>query len=93
MFDKVKCKGEVCFIFGRRTSGSFLVKRLDGKQLSAGISYKKLKLIEKRKTYITERREVALSPRSWSLGTRKQARGIRRNVFDEEITPKFRRQR
>ena len=63
-YTKVKCKGEVGFIFGRRTIGSFLVKRLDGKQLSAGISYKKLKLIAKRKTYITERREVTPHPRS-----------------------------
>ena len=49
LFDKVKCKGEVGFIFGRRLSGSFLVKSLDGRTLSAGISYKKLKLIGKRK--------------------------------------------
>ena len=59
LFDKVKCKGETGFIFGRRSSGSFYVKRLDGEKLSAGISYKKLKLIVKRKTYLTERREVA----------------------------------
>ena len=64
LFDKVKCKGEAGFIFGRRTSGSFLVKGLDGKQLSAGISYKKLKLIEKRKTYLVESRVSALPPYS-----------------------------
>lgn len=64
LFDKVICKREVGFIFGRRASGSFLVKTLDGRQLSAGISYKKLKLIEKRETYITERRTIALPPYS-----------------------------
>ena len=64
LFDKVRCKGETGFIFGRRTSGSFLVKGLDGKQLSAGISYKKLKLIEKRKTYLVESRVSALPPYS-----------------------------
>ena len=91
LYDKVKSKGEVGFIFGRRASGSFLVKRLDGKQLSAGISYKKLKLIEKRKTYLIERREVAPLPRSWSLSTRKQARDIRRNIFDDSLQTKPRR--
>ena len=64
LFDKVMCKGEVGFIFGRRASGSFLVKNLDGKTISAGISYKKLKLIGKRRTFLTERRSSALPPRS-----------------------------
>ncbi|MBR0151237.1 MAG: HNH endonuclease [Synergistaceae bacterium] len=59
LFDKVICKGKTEFIFGRRSSGSFCVKGLDGKQISAGISYKKLKLVGKRQTYLTERREVA----------------------------------
>ena len=62
LFDKVICKGEVGFIFGRRTSGSFLIKGLDGKAISAGISYKKLKLIGKRRTFLTERRVGALPP-------------------------------
>lgn len=56
LFDKVKIKGEEAFIFGRRSSGSFDVRRLDGTKISAGISYKKLKLLEKRKTILTERR-------------------------------------
>ncbi len=61
LFDKVICKGEIGFVWARRASGSFRVKGLDGKTISAGISYKKLKLIGKRKTYLTERREVAPS--------------------------------
>lgn len=56
LFDKVKIKGEEAFIFGRRSSGSFDVRRLDGTKISAGVSYKKLKLLEKRKTILTERR-------------------------------------
>ena len=59
LFDKVKCKGEVGFIFGRRASGSFDIRKLDGTKISAGISYKKLVLISKRKTYLTERRGAA----------------------------------
>lgn len=62
LFDKVKCKGEVGFIFGRRASGSFDVRKLDGTKISAGISYKKLVLISKRKTYLIERRGAAPSP-------------------------------
>ena len=72
LFDKVICKGEIGFIFGRRVSGSFLVKTLDGRQLSAGISCKKLKLIVKRQTYITERRNSALPPHSLLRSARKQ---------------------
>ena len=63
LFDKVKCKGEIGFIFGRRVSGSFDIRKLDGTKISAGISYKKLVLISKRKTYLTERRDT-VSPHS-----------------------------
>ena len=59
LFDKVLCKGEVGFIFGRRASGSFDIRKLDGTKISAGISYKKLVLISKRKTYLIERRGAA----------------------------------
>ncbi|MBR5914688.1 MAG: HNH endonuclease [Selenomonadaceae bacterium] len=61
LFDKVKCKGEVGFIFGRRASGSFDIRRLDGTKISAGISYKKLELIVKRKSYLKERRGAVSS--------------------------------
>lgn len=62
LFDKVKCKGEVGFIFGRRASGSFDIRKLDGTKISAGISYKKLVLISKRKTHLIERRGAVSSP-------------------------------
>lgn len=63
LFDKVVCKGEEGFIFGRRLSGSFDVRKLDGTRISAGISCKKLHLLEKRRTYPTEtRKETALPP-------------------------------
>ena len=57
LFDKVLCKGEVGFIFGRRSSGAFDVRHLDGAKISAGISYKKLLLLEKRKMFLTELRK------------------------------------
>ena len=52
----VLCKGQVGFIFGRRASGAFDVSKLDGTGISAGISYKKLTLLQKRGTYLTELR-------------------------------------
>lgn len=55
LFDKVLYNNQECFIFGRRLSGSFDVRLLDGTKLSAGVSYKKLKLLEKRKSYLIER--------------------------------------
>jgi len=61
LFDKVILSGKEGFVFGRRSSGSFDVRTLDGTKLSAGVSYKKLKLLEKRKTMIIERR-AASSP-------------------------------
>ena len=58
LFDKVSLHGEECFVFGRRSSGSFDVRKLDGTKVSAGVSYKKLRFLEPRKTYIVERRAV-----------------------------------
>ena len=56
LFDKVLYQKQECFIFGRRVSGSFDIRRLDGIKISAGVSFKKLKLIEKAKTLLIERR-------------------------------------
>lgn len=56
LFDKVSYDGEIGFIFGRRTSGYFDIRKLDGTVIHKSASYKKLKLLETRKTIITERR-------------------------------------
>ena len=70
LFDKVLCKGEIGFVFGRRSSGYFDIRTLSGKKISDGISYKKLTLLEKRKTYLTEYRkeEAAIPPASEDAG-------------------------
>lgn len=60
LFDKVKYKNIECFIFGRRASGSFDIRLLDGTRISAGISCKKLSLISCRKNILIERK-VAVS--------------------------------
>ena len=71
LFDKIACRGEEGFIFGRRSSGYFNVRKLDGIRISAGISYKKLRLLEKRQTYLTEiRKEEALPPLPEGRGLR-----------------------
>ena len=59
LFDKVICKGQVGFIFGRRVSGSFDIRKLNGEKISAGISYKKLQLIEQRKGILTDFIKIA----------------------------------
>lgn len=56
LFDKVKYSNQECFIFGRRSSGNFDIRLLDGTKVHAGINCKKLKLLEKRKSYLIERR-------------------------------------
>lgn len=56
LFDKVEYNGQECFIFGRRGSGYFDIRKLDGAKVHAGISYKKLRLVETRHTMLTERR-------------------------------------
>ena len=71
LFDKVKCKGRIGIIFGRRSSGSFDVRKLDGTRISAGISFRKLRLHERRRTYLTElRKEAALPPLPEGRGLR-----------------------
>lgn len=56
LFDRVLCNGQEGFIFGRRSSGSFDVRRLDGEKLSAGISFKKLVSLERSTNLLVERR-------------------------------------
>lgn len=55
LFDKVKYNNIDCFIFGRRSSGSFDIRKLTGEVISHSISYKKLNLVEYRKSLLIER--------------------------------------
>lgn len=61
LFDKVLCEGQECFIFGRRTSGYFDLRKLDGTKVRASAIYKKLKLLEKSTTLLCERRDAVSS--------------------------------
>lgn len=58
LFDKVLYNGQECFVFGRRESGYFSLRRLDGTKIHQSAKAKDLILLEKRKRYITERRSA-----------------------------------
>ncbi len=53
LFDKVLYQGQECFIWGRRTSGSFLLRALDGTKVKDGVGFKHLKLLERSSNYLT----------------------------------------
>ena len=55
LFDKVNFEGEECFVFGRRATGYFDLRKLDGTIVHRSASSKKLKLLERQKTLLTER--------------------------------------
>jgi len=56
LYDCVRLEKRVCFIFGKRTSGYFDLRLLDGTRINSGVSYKKLTLLEHSDTTLTERR-------------------------------------
>ena len=58
LFDKLKWKGQTCFIFGRRYTGRFSLRLLEGTKIQENGSYKSIKLLETKKNYLTERRVV-----------------------------------
>lgn len=58
LFDKVEFEGQICFIFGRRSSGYFDIRKLNGEVISRSVSWKKLKILETRKSLLMERRAL-----------------------------------
>lgn len=57
LFDLVKYQKELYYIFGRRSSGFFDIRRLDGTKINNGsVSCKHIRLIDARKTLIIEKR-------------------------------------
>lgn len=55
LWDKVLYNGQECFISGRRSSGYFALKKLDGATITNSISFKKLQLLEHATNYLIER--------------------------------------
>jgi len=62
LFDQVSYQGQIGFIFGRRSRGYFDLRTLDGERIHSDASYKKLKLIQIKKTLLLERK-MAIHPR------------------------------
>ena len=52
LYDKVLYNGIECFVWGRRSSGSFLLRRLGGAKVKDGVSYKHVKLLERSQNYL-----------------------------------------
>lgn len=60
LYDKVLVKGQIAFVFGRRTDGRFAIRKFDGTKINEQLSYKKIRLIEPRKNFICEKRTPLL---------------------------------
>ena len=56
LYDKVKWKGQNCFIFGRRSTGRMDLRLLDGTKVNASVGHKNLKILEIRKNMLIESR-------------------------------------
>jgi hypothetical protein len=56
LFDCVRYQEKTCFVFGRRSTGYFDLRTLDGKKVHASANYKNLKNIQKASAFLVERR-------------------------------------
>ncbi|MBO0792846.1 MAG: HNH endonuclease, partial [Ktedonobacteraceae bacterium] len=56
IFDCVSYLGTVCFVFGRRSSGYFDLRMLDGTKVRASANCKHLKIVQKAEAFLVERR-------------------------------------
>lgn len=52
LYDKVLYNGIECFVWGRRTSGSFLLRALDGTKVKDGAGHRILTLLERSSNYL-----------------------------------------
>lgn len=63
LFDLVEYQKELYYIFGRRSSGSFDIRKLDGTKVNKGsINCKYLRLIDTRKSILIEKRTQGAYP-------------------------------
>ena len=60
LFDQVEYKAKPYYIFGRRSSGAFDIRTLEGEKVNKGsINCKHLRLLMPRKSWLIERRSVS----------------------------------
>lgn len=67
LFDCVQYQGTICFVWGRRSSGYFDVRTLDGTRIHASAKAKNLRLVQRASTYLMERRG-GIPPTSEAVG-------------------------
>ena len=70
LFDKVSFQGLPCFIFGRRTTGYFDLRTLNGVKVHASASHKALKLLNHSSGLLNESRIITRTERSRKDGVR-----------------------
>ncbi len=58
LYDKVSWKGQICFVFSRKSTGYITLRLLDGTCVKESVSYKKIKLLRMRSGYLIELRSV-----------------------------------
>jgi hypothetical protein len=56
LFESVRYQGAICFVFGRRSSGYFDLRTLDGTRVSASASCKQLTIVQRATACLVERR-------------------------------------
>jgi hypothetical protein len=56
LFDCVKYQGKVCFVFGRRSSGYFDLRTLDGAKIHASANSRQLKTVQRASACLVEER-------------------------------------
>jgi hypothetical protein len=61
-FDKIFWEERECFIFGRRTTGYFDLRQLDGTKVCSSAPARKCRLLESARTFLVERRSAVSSP-------------------------------
>ncbi|MBF0580603.1 RRXRR domain-containing protein, partial [Erysipelotrichaceae bacterium RD49] len=60
LFDKIRYQKMECFIFGKRTSGSFNIRMFDGTTVSASVSWKKLRRLESSNGWLIDKQKAAV---------------------------------
>lgn len=59
-YDKVRFQGQECFVFGRRSTGYFDLRLLDGTKIHASANAKHIKRLERGNTFLIERRMAGM---------------------------------
>lgn len=57
-YDKVSFQGQECFVFGRRSTGYFDLRLLDGTKIHASANVKAINRLERANTFLIERRSA-----------------------------------